>query len=177
MTSPTAPSVSARMPDPGHYTFDPARTTITFTTRHMFGLGGVTGSFALREGELVVAEQDTASTMRAVIDAASFTTADEKRNTHVRSAKFLDTDNHPDITFVSDRLHEGQDGWVAAGTLTVMGQRNPAEVTLHEASDTDGSLTLVGRTRIDRHAHGVTAAKGIAGRWLDLTITAVTTAG
>lgn len=42
-----------------------------------------------------------------------------------------------------------------------------------ETSQADGSLTLVGRTRIDRFAHGVTAMSSMAG--LDLTITAVTT--
>lgn len=176
MSTPTKSPVSARVPAVGRYVFDPKLSSITFKTRHMFGLGGVTGSFALREGELVVAEPTSKSTMRAVIDAASFTSPDPKRDKTVRSAKLLDVAAHPDITFEAGSIHEGQDGWVAEGNLTVRGETNPVAVTLHETRDgANGPLTLVGTTRLDRHAHGVTAMRGMAGRWLDLTITAVTT--
>lgn len=176
MTTPTTSPVSARIPAAGRYVFDPDRSTITFKTRHFFGLGGVTGSFALREGELVVAEPSRRSTMRAVIDATSFTSPEPKRDRKVHSAKFLDVAAHPDITFEADSIHEGPDGWVAEGHLTVRGEKNPASVTLHETRvEAGGPLTLVGTTRLDRHAHGVTAARGMAGRWLDLTITAVAT--
>lgn len=36
----------------GIYRIDPAHSTIAFTTRHLFGLGVVRGSFAVQDGEI-----------------------------------------------------------------------------------------------------------------------------
>ena len=40
----TAPAIR---PTPGTYAIAPTRSTVNFTTRHLFGLAGVAGTFAL----------------------------------------------------------------------------------------------------------------------------------
>ena len=49
-------AVIATAPHPGHYDIDPSQSRVTFTTRHLFGLGRVKGSFAIRGGTAVPAD-------------------------------------------------------------------------------------------------------------------------
>jgi hypothetical protein len=46
----TKPAFIATTPHPGHYDIDPDRSRVTFATRHLFGLGPVKCSFAVRGG-------------------------------------------------------------------------------------------------------------------------------
>lgn len=96
MTTPTT-GLDVRLPARHTCRIDPARSSIEFTTRHMFGPDGVTGSFAVRKGELIVQDPTGTSSVRAVVDATSFETGDARRDAKVRSAKFLDTATHPDL--------------------------------------------------------------------------------
>src|ERR1700722_15256918 len=61
-------------PQPGHYAIDPGRFRITFVTRHLFGLGRVKGSFAIRGGTADIADPIAASAVHAEIETASFRT-------------------------------------------------------------------------------------------------------
>lgn len=160
-------------PTAGQYTLDPARTSIAFTTRHMFGLGKVKGTFALREGVITVGESITQSRVEATVDAASFTTDQVKRDVHVRSRTFLDTDNHPVIGFTSTSVRSAAGRWVVAGVLTVQGVRAEVELNVDEITSSSGEVTVTGSTVIDRYAHGITAAKGMAGRYLTMTFSAI----
>ena len=173
MTSTDAPvptSDQMALP-PGTYRVDPEQSTITFTTRHMFGLQAVHGSFTLLSAELKIADPPESSTTRAVIDAASFHTDQAKRNTHVASSTFLHVDEHPHITFVSSQAQQDGGGWLVPGTLTVKGVERPVTLRV-DAPHSDGrQWRLRATTRIDRRAHGITAARGMAGRHLDLEFT------
>lgn len=113
----TTMNVPAPIPAPGRYGIDPAHTTVRFHTRHLFGLGGVSGTVRLREADLTVADPPTATTLHAVLDAASFDTGSPKRDADVRSAKYLDTDAYPDITFDCQTASQQNGKWVAAGTI------------------------------------------------------------
>lgn len=177
MTSPTSsPSASSTgTPAAGRYEVDPARSTISFNTRHLFGLGGVAGTFRLREAELVVGEPTTSTTLRAVVDAGSVDTSSPQRDTVVTSPKFLDTDTHPDITVTGTGLEQRDGRWVATGTVRARGVEAPLELLVEELQERSGVLTVRATTRIDRYAHGVTAGKGMAGRWLKVTLDAVAT--
>ena len=48
----------------------------------------------------------------------------------------------------------------------------PAELTITEAAASEDVLQIRATTRVDRYAHGLTKAKGLAGRHLDMEITA-----
>jgi polyisoprenoid-binding protein YceI len=153
----------------GTFAIDAARSRIRFDTSHSFGIGPVHGTFAVRDGTVTLAADPARSTATARVDAASFTTDKPKRDSDVRSKRFLDAHAYPDLLFVSNRLSHDGDRWLLHGTLTARG--NPAPVTLEITSamaDTEG-CRFSARTRIDRYAHRV-GPRGIAGRYLDVEL-------
>jgi polyisoprenoid-binding protein YceI len=162
----TTSSRTKAIPQLGRYQIDPADSRVTFRTRHLFGLAPVRGSFALRGGTVDVTEPLTASRVHAEIDAASFHTRNPMRNAQVRSARFLAVDAHPVLAFSS----EGLDGQVLAGTLTVREVTRPVSVLTEVTGVAPGSFTARATVRIDRYDFGLTASRGLAGRYLDVTV-------
>jgi polyisoprenoid-binding protein YceI len=162
----TTSSRTKAVPQLGRYQIDPADSRVTFRTRHLFGLAPVRGSFALRGGTVDVTEPLTASRVHAEIDAASFHTRNPMRNAQVRSARFLAVDAHPVLAFSS----EGLDGQVLAGTLTVREVTRPVSVLAEVTGVAPGSFTARATVRIDRYDFGLTASRGLAGRYLDVTV-------
>ncbi len=81
------------------------------------------GRFAKYEVDANVDEQDVANSTATVrIDAASVETRDEKRDAHLRSADFFDSENHPYITFKTKRLEpRGGEDYRLIGDLTIRG--------------------------------------------------------
>lgn len=171
ITPPLAFTPSADVPARGRYTVDTERSHITFTTRHLFGLGKVSGSFKIRAGQLVIAEPLAASTVHAEAIASSFTTANARRDNPVRSKTFLDADQHPAVTFRSQRIANDGGGWTVCGILTARGNDAPLALTVTAAAADGNALDLQAAGTVDRYAHGVTALKGMVGRWLHLTVT------
>jgi len=165
----TKPAFVAATPKPGHYDIDPDRSRVTFATRHLFGLGRVMGSLAIRGGTADVADPVAASAIYAEIETASFRTKSRQRDRSVLSPRFLDPAGHPVMTFRSDRIEaEGQQ--VLTGTLTVRGTTRPVTLTLARCELSRGSFTARATARIDRTEFGITAARGLAARYLDLTV-------
>lgn len=174
MNSSAAGRSAEETPATGRYVFDPARTTVRFATRHLFGLGRVSGTLKLREAELIVTEPVAATTLRAVLDSASFESGSPKRDADVLSAKYLDAGTYPDISFSSQGLKQQNGKWVAAGTVTAHGVAAPVDLTVDELdANSAGDLTLRASARVDRYAQGVTATKGMAARWLRVEINAI----
>lgn len=159
---------AATTPHLGRYTVDTDGSSVTFRTRHMFGLGPVRGRFALRSGVVDVAEPIGESRVRVEVEVATFHTRNPVRDSAVCSAKFLDAEHHPLITFDSARL----DGTTLAGELTAHGVTLPASFAIDPDSVrvTQGSFTAKATARIDRTEFGVTAMRGMAGRYLDVTV-------
>jgi len=164
----TEPAVVTTTPQPGHYGIDPRRSRVTFATRHLFGLGRVRGSFAVRGGTADVADPIAASAVYAEIETASFRTKNPARDGSVLSRRFLDPAGHPVMTFRSDRIEAG--GQVVTGTLTVRGTSRPVTLTITRCEVSRGSFTARATARIDRTEFGITAARGLAARYLDLTM-------
>jgi polyisoprenoid-binding protein YceI len=159
-----------RAPRLGHYEIDASQSAVTFTTRHLFGLAPVRGAFSIRSGTVDVAEPVAASAIHAEIGAASFRTGHAQRDTAVRSARLLHADAHPGIAFDGERI----DGSVITGGLTVRGVTRPVELTVTSVEpaepDPAGSFTARARARVDRTEFGVTAMRGLAGRYLELSV-------
>jgi len=164
----TQPAVVTTTPQPGHYDIDPGRSRVTFATRHLLGLGRVRGSFAVRGGSADVADPIAASAVYAEIETASFRTKNPARDGSVLSRRFLDPAGHPVMTFRSDRIEAG--GQVVTGTLTVRGTSRPVTLTITRCEVSRGSFTARATARIDRTEFGITAARGLAARYLDLTM-------
>ena len=153
-------------PWPGRYEIDISYSAVAFSTRHLFGLAPVRGSFAIRAGTVEVAEPPAGSTVYVRIDPASFRTGNGQRDDKVRSERLLDVIQYPVITFRSG----GLDGPALTGTLTVRNVTVPVTLSIERITLTPGSFNARASTRIDRTEFGVTAYRGMAGRYLDMTI-------
>jgi polyisoprenoid-binding protein YceI len=156
------------IPRPGRYEIDISSSTVTFRTRHLFGLAPVRGRFAIRAGTVDVDEPLARSSAFVQIDAASFRTGNGQRDDQVRSERLLDTDRYPVITFRS----ESMDGMALTGTLTVRNVTMPVSLSIEQTAARARWFNVRASTRIDRNEFGVTAYRGMAGRYLDITIEA-----
>jgi polyisoprenoid-binding protein YceI len=163
----TEPQIT-QAPPLGHYEIDASRSRVTFRTRHMFGLGPVRGTFAIRSGSVDIAEPLADSAIHAEIATASFTTGNPQRDRSVLSARFLDADRFPVISFRDG--HVGADGKTISGTLTVREVSRPVSLSIGQVTVAGQSFTASATVRVDRAEFGVTALPGLAGRHLDLTM-------
>jgi polyisoprenoid-binding protein YceI len=156
------------IPQLGRYDIDTSQSAVTFTTRHLFGLGPVTGTFGFRTGYVAVAEPATESAAYAEIETASFRTGNGQRDHAVVSPRFLDARTHPVMVVRLSRLDPGSRGF--AGTLTVREVTRPVSLTIAECAADGRSFTARAAARIDRTEFGVTASRGLAARYLQLTV-------
>lgn len=158
------------IPPVGDYRIDRHRSTVTFTTRHLFGLASVHGAFDIRGGHIHVADDVGASDAHAVIAAGSVRTGNATRDAAVRSAGFLGTAAHPDIAFVCDRVEQVDGTWTLRGSLKVRGRGRPLDVRVRSARTEGRRLVLHATSRVDRYAYGVTAAKLLVARHLTISL-------
>lgn len=85
-------------------TVDTSHTTIGFGVRHL-GLSTVRGQFTRYAITLAIDTSDFArSEVNARIEAASLNTGHAQRDADLRSERYLDVGNHPEITFSSRRV-------------------------------------------------------------------------
>jgi polyisoprenoid-binding protein YceI len=133
MSSSAMQSHPSTTPARGRYLVDPDRSVVRFRTRHMFGLGGVTGTVRLRAAEIRVGDSIADTTVRAVLDADSFDSGNPNRDRTVRSSKYLDPSGFPDIDFATDGVDVDGERWIARGNLTARGRTAPVEVTVRTA--------------------------------------------
>ena len=119
----------------------------------------------IRAGTVDVTEPLASSRVRVEIDAASFRTGLSPRDVTVRSARFLDTGQHPVMVFVAEKT----DGDTLDGALTVCGTTRPVRLPLELSLQPDGSFTARAAVRIDRTDFGITASRGLAARYLDVS--------
>jgi polyisoprenoid-binding protein YceI len=153
----------------GRYQLDIGRSTVSFRTRHLFGLGRVRGTLAILGGTLDVADPLGDSRARVEFDAASFFTGNGQRDAAVRSARYLDADRHQAIRFTAERV----EGTTLHGMLVVRDVAQPVELAVERCDVGQGqrrSFAIRGSARIDRFAFGLTAQRGMAGRHLDVTV-------
>ncbi|MBG0857111.1 YceI family protein [Streptomyces spinoverrucosus] len=111
----------AELPVPGTWLFDPPHTAIRFIAKHV-GMAHVHGRFERFQGGIEVTQEMSDSRVHVRIDASSINTGNKTRDTHLRSADFLDVDQFPYIDFTSTRFaYRGGSKWSLLGTLTMHG--------------------------------------------------------
>jgi polyisoprenoid-binding protein YceI len=103
----------------GTWSLDPAHTTVGFTARHL--MSKVHGTFNQFEGRITTTTNPLESTIAVTIRAASISTNNEQRDTHLRSADFFDPEVGGDLTFTSTGIRADGDGYVITGDLTING--------------------------------------------------------
>jgi polyisoprenoid-binding protein YceI len=158
---------TTQVPPLGRYEIDVTRSTVRFRTRHMFGLGPVRGTFAIRSGTADIAEPLADSAIAAEIDTASFRTGNRQRDQTVLSARFLNPARYPVISFRGGQVRAGDR--TIRGTLTVGEVSRPVSLSVGEVTVAERSFAASATLRVDRTDFGLTAMRGLAGRYLDLT--------
>ncbi|MBA3421414.1 MAG: YceI family protein [Thermoleophilaceae bacterium] len=149
--------------------FEPGHTEAAFRARHMMVVW-VRGLFKDVHGRMELDwERPLETTLKGEIDATRIWTGEPDRDAHLRSADFLDVDNHPSITF-RGRFAErtGDTTFKAEVDLTLRGVTRSVmldvaylgqwQTPFWVGEENRGNMRRIGweaRGRIDRHDFGV----------------------
>ncbi|MGW3956661.1 YceI family protein [Streptomyces sp. NPDC004752] len=119
------------LPPPGPWTIDPAHSSVAAVAQHL-GISSVRGRFTDFAGAIEIAPDDVGkSRVQAVIRASSIDTGNGMRDTHLRSADFLDVERYPEITYRSTGVSvAGRDRWTVHGELALRGVVRPVDLDL-----------------------------------------------
>ena len=112
------------------YVLDTDHSAVSFKIRHLFSY--VQGAFDKFEGtfEYEPGKPETWKA-QAVIQAASINTRVEKRDNHLRSKDFLETDTYPTLTFTSTKVTDVKpEGAKLYGLLKIRGVEKPVVLNL-----------------------------------------------
>jgi polyisoprenoid-binding protein YceI len=107
--------------------FEPGHTAAEFCSRHMM-VSCVRGHFKNVRGTLDFdPDNPQAASVDVTIDAKGLWSGEPDRDTHLKSADFLDVENHPTITFRGKSVElRGADEAKLKGDLTIRGVTRPA---------------------------------------------------
>lgn len=143
------------------WTIDTAHSGVNFSVRHMM-FGKTRGQFNRWQGRLqLVPEKLANSSVEVTIDASSIVTGDEQRDTHLRSADFLDSEKFPTLTFRSTRVEDLGGGNVRiVGDLTIHGTTREVVLEAEYGGSTkdpwgNNRAGFGARTSIDRTDFGL----------------------
>jgi polyisoprenoid-binding protein YceI len=104
---------------------DTSHSGVTFSAKHMM-VTTVRGTMAIADATLDFDEQHPErSSVSARIDTASIDTRSQPRDAHLRSADFLDVEQHPAIEFRSSSVERAGSRWKLHGDLTIRGTTRP----------------------------------------------------
>ena len=144
------------------YQIDPSHSTANFSVRHMM-MAKVHGGFEKMTGTLDFDPQNPSkASVEIVIDAASISTRDSARDTHLKSADFFDIEKYPTLNFKSTKVEGSGSDLKVVGDLTIHGVTK--QVTLEvegpseEIKDPWGNLKIgaSATTKIKRKDFGLT---------------------
>ena len=112
--------------EPARYELDPAHTTVAFLVEHA-GYAKTLGQFAHASGGYTFDDASgTLSSLRVVVATDSVDTHHEARDRHLRSADFLDTAKHKEMTFAASAARRtGDNTFAVTGELTLLGRTRP----------------------------------------------------
>lgn len=139
----------------GRWRLDPARSSAEFRVPNFWGLVKVTGRFDRLSGWLEIGESGERR-IELTIDATSLNTGNEKRDEHLRSGEFFDTERHPTVRFVSTTVSDPVGGRLQVqGELLAAGHRMVLELepTLRQHAD---ELEVDASTTVDQRELGLT---------------------
>jgi len=149
------------------YKIDPVHSSVRFTVKHMM-VSTVPGRFGDFTGTIVYDDKDLSkSSVNVTIKSASISTDNSQRDTHLKSADFLDVEKFPEITFLSKSVAKKGDGFVAHGTLTIRGVAKDVDLPFTLSGPVNaGRGKMVGADAsltINRMDYGVSWSKALDG--------------
>ena len=138
---------------------DPIHSQLSFAIRVM-SVTTTRGRFNKLRGQLHIDEQNPANSwVEAEIDAASITTHNILRDTHLRSTAFFAVKKYPTISFRSTRVeHIGGSAYKVTGNLTLLGITNPITFDVDysgQSAGSDARASLTARATINRDDFGL----------------------
>lgn len=154
----TAPGLQELLEDAalaGDWILEPSRSTVALKNRSMWGLARVSGAFRQVSGTGTVSAAGEVSGVITVV-AASIDTKNTRRDTHLRSADFFESDNYPDITFTVEGIRPSGPGVTVTGALSVRGRARPLTFNATPAVPVDGEVWLDAEVHINRADFGLT---------------------
>jgi polyisoprenoid-binding protein YceI len=153
----------------GHWTLEPAQSSVSVKTKGLWGLQTIAGTFAGVSGEGVLAA-DGSATGTITITAASIDTKNAKRDTHLKSADFFDVDQHPNIVVTVTSVRPAGDKVSVEGALHAVGKTLP--LSFPATVDLAGSTAVLdGTVAVDRSQLGMTWNQlGMASTKNDITV-------
>jgi polyisoprenoid-binding protein YceI len=148
------------VPLPGTYVLDASHSRVGFAIRHLM-VSKVRGQFTKFSGSVTIGEDPADSSVDVEVELESIDTGDEKRDAHLRSADFFNTDVHRTMTFKSTSVRRGKgDAWIVAGHLTLNDVTRPIDLEVtYEGSATSPwgtrSIGFGATGKLDREDFGV----------------------
>lgn len=101
------------------YVLEPSHSSLEFAIKHML-IATTKGRFSDYEVTANVDETNFANSSAVVrIKAESIDTGQPDRDSHLRSADFLQADTYPELTFVSRKIEPKGSDWRVTGDLTI----------------------------------------------------------
>jgi polyisoprenoid-binding protein YceI len=145
-----------------NWKIDPAHSRAHFVIRHMM-ITNVRGGFSGVQGTVVYDPADlSSSSVDVTIDKNTLSTGDPTRDTHVKSADFLDVEKYPTIAFKSKKITKDGDDLKVIGDLTLHGVTKEVALNVEgpteEQKDPYGNIRVGGSatTKIKRSDFGLT---------------------
>lgn len=110
---------------------DPLHSELGFKIKHLM-ITNVSGSIKDFQVEMETAGEDfTTAKVRLTADMNSISTNNEQRDGHLRNGDFFDTENHPQLVFVSTKVEDaGSDSFTLVGDLSLKGITKPVKLNV-----------------------------------------------
>lgn len=149
-------ALSAMAAQAATYEIDAVHSEVGFKIRHMM-LGKTAGKFTGFTGTVEYDGKDAKKwATKAVIDANTINTANEKRDGHLKSPDFFDTAKYPTIEFVSTKVTGWKEGkGKLHGKFTMHGVTKDVVLDLELNGETDKGVGFTARTKLDRREFGI----------------------
>jgi polyisoprenoid-binding protein YceI len=138
----------------GSWVLDPRASSVRLKAKVM-GLITVNGGFSEITGAGTV-QPDGAARGRLTVGTASIDTRNSRRDVHLRSADFFDSENSPAITFAATGIQPRGQGVVVTGALTIRGQTRPLSIEATVYVHGDDEIGLGAAVQINRADFGIT---------------------
>jgi polyisoprenoid-binding protein YceI len=155
MTAPALQELLQNQALAGEWVLGSSRSTVQLKSRSMWGLVPVKGEFRQVSGTGTVSPAGDVSGA-ITVSAASIDTKNTRRDTHLRSADFFDSDHYPEITFTVDSVRPAGQGVTVAGTLTVRDRAQPLTFAATASVHGNSEVWLDAQVQVNRADFGLT---------------------
>ena len=153
----------------GQWRLDPQASKVEFSVPHFWHAIKVRGSFGQLSGHGTVTP-DGSVTGQIVMDATSLDTRNKRRDKHLRSADFFNSDEHPQVVLAVTQATATTDGRLAmVGSLQAAGVEEPVSFTADLVEAGNDAVTLRAELTVDRSRYGMT--------WSPMKMTAMQATG